>query len=476
MKRTFALHCALVAMLVSACGADTEYDEIKITVAETGMSRSSVCLDVNSNLACDADEPQAMLGTDGIAVILVPENSVLDNKLWIAEMDDGGVGAEPLRLLAPAMARRIDGLSSLVASTWLANPSRDFDAAATDTALRLGLTSAEDMLQSSDISARRLRFEALDVLSIDLWTQGATAGANSGSGSQAIRSRLSALGEAVTDVLRRYDVSPEGDVLATVSTRTLRHEVRESIAPTECPVNVPVLVKVDTVGGAAILNKEDFVNATITIGASVEFGPEFSAPTQIRGRGNSTWTMPKKPYRLKLSKKSSLLGMPEERDWALLANYADKSLMRNAIAFCMGQMLGFAYTPRWRAVELELNGAYQGVYQLVEHLETGGQRVDIGNDGENGQGFLIEIDHRRDADLTFISRMGVPFAIKSDATSSQFGEIVSVVDELETTLFPNGFAGAVGVAYRESLDTEAAVDFYLVTTSPRSSARRRPRA
>ena len=52
---------------------------------------------------------------------------------------------------------------------------------------------------------------------------------------------------------------------------------------------------------------------------------------RIRGRGNSTWGMPKKPVKLKFDTKSEVLGMPAEKDWALLANYADKSLLRNSL-------------------------------------------------------------------------------------------------------------------------------------------------
>ena len=50
----------------------------------------------------------------------------------------------------------------------------------------------------------------------------------------------------------------------------------------------------------------------------------------IRGRGNSSWTdMPKKSYKIEFINKQEMLGMPKDRDWALIANYADKTLMKN---------------------------------------------------------------------------------------------------------------------------------------------------
>lgn len=70
--------------------------------------------------------------------------------------------------------------------------------------------------------------------------------------------------------------------------------------------------------------------------------------------------MPKKPYRLRLGEAASLLGMPADRDWALLANYADKSLVRNRLAMELGLRFGLSYSPRSQFVELDFNGEYEG--------------------------------------------------------------------------------------------------------------------
>ena len=114
-------------------------------------------------------------------------------------------------------------------------------------------------------------------------------------------------------------------------------------------------------------SKENYVQATMTI---KEKGKEPSKlSTRIRGRGNATWTYPKKPYRLKLDEKSPLLGMNEHKDWVLLANYCDKSLLRTGISFKLSELMGFAWTPDSRFVELVLNDEYMGNYQLVEQIK-----------------------------------------------------------------------------------------------------------
>lgn len=54
--------------------------------------------------------------------------------------------------------------------------------------------------------------------------------------------------------------------------------------------------------------------------------------------------IPKKPYRLKLDKKTSILGLPEAKNRVLLANFQDYTLMTNAVAMKIGQLLGLPFT------------------------------------------------------------------------------------------------------------------------------------
>ena len=76
----------------------------------------------------------------------------------------------------------------------------------------------------------------------------------------------------------------------------------------------------------------------------------------IRGRGNTSWTdMPKKSYKIEFTNKQEILGMPKDRDWALIANYADKTLMKNYLAYHLSAELGALFAPRCDFVELYLN-------------------------------------------------------------------------------------------------------------------------
>ena len=238
-------------------------------------------------------------------------------------------------------------------------------------------------------------------------------------------------------------------------------------AAAECPSVEVTPIRIDTQGAAPILSKDDYVDATLRVGNGGE-----AIQTRIRGRGNSTWTMPKKPYRLKLDKKTALLGMAADKDWALLANYSDKTLMRNSVAFCMSRMLGMAWTPDSRYVELTLNGDYVGSYQLTEHVKTGPDRVDIGEEstlaGDPGMGFLLEIDARLDEVFWFHSTQGVPYTVKSDLVAEQLPAITDYVAQVEAALFGSDFTNA-DTGYERYLGTDTLIDLYLINELMRNT-------
>ena len=123
----------------------------------------------------------------------------------------------------------------------------------------------------------------------------------------------------------------------------------------------------------------------------------------IRGRGNSTWGYPKKPYALKLDSKSSLLGMPKHKRWVLLANWMDRTLLRNDVTFELSRRVEMDYTVRGQYVEVILNGEHKGNYYLCEQIKIDKNRVnitemestDVAGDAITG-GYLIELDTHYD--------------------------------------------------------------------------------
>ena len=97
----------------------------------------------------------------------------------------------------------------------------------------------------------------------------------------------------------------------------------------------------------------------------------------IRGRGNGTWGMSKRPYKIKFEEKQDLFGMGKNKTWLLLANYFDNSLIRNWLTAWLGEAMGMEYSPRGVFVELVMNGEYLGNYYLCEQVQISKHRLAI---------------------------------------------------------------------------------------------------
>lgn len=111
------------------------------------------------------------------------------------------------------------------------------------------------------------------------------------------------------------------------------------------------------------------------------FEPEKAAQSgrleYIKGRGNTTFDHPKKPYQIKFPKKKSMLGMGTAKKWVLLADYWDISLLRNRITLDLAKAAGMRYTPASAHVDLYLNGRYRGLYLMTEKIEVSQNSVSI---------------------------------------------------------------------------------------------------
>ena len=140
------------------------------------------------------------------------------------------------------------------------------------------------------------------------------------------------------------------------------------------------VVYINTEGGQAITSKEKYIDAEMIVQGNETYNSKttklYSGATEIRGRGNSTWGQPKKPYRLKLDKKTDLLGMGKSKHWVLLANYLDESLQRNTLAYNLSGAMGMEQMSTV-FVDVVLNGDYVGNYQLCENIRVDPTRVDI---------------------------------------------------------------------------------------------------
>ena len=175
---------------------------------------------------------------------------------------------------------------------------------------------------------------------------------------------------------------------------------------TEYSGTLPVMY-IETQNHASITSKENYISGTVYINALNTGYDDFASPSaplsmQIKGRGNWTWNgFDKKPYKIKFADKYTLLGMPANKHWCLMA-HADDDLgyLRNAIGFQISEYLHMLWTPHYVPVEVFLNGKYWGLYFLTEQIRIGKNRLPIKELEDNCSnpdsitgGWLVEIDN-----------------------------------------------------------------------------------
>lgn len=192
----------------------------------------------------------------------------------------------------------------------------------------------------------------------------------------------------------------------------------------------------------------------------------------IRLRGNASLQFPKKPYRLKFASKHSVLQSPASaKNWTLINNYGDKTLMRNMVAFRISEMMGMPYTPFCKAVDLFFNGEYKGCYQLCDKIEVKKGRVDIqkmDSTAINGEaltgGYLWEMDYQGAYEKNWIrSSRGVWVVLHYPDPDKMVAEQKAYIKQFYQGLEDAAYkASASDTTWREKIDYPTFSRYFLI--------------
>ena len=223
---------------------------------------------------------------------------------------------------------------------------------------------------------------------------------------------------------------------------------------------------IDTKNHQQITSKYSYVDAHMKLAEDVvtrSAGDVVEADLQIKGRGNTTWSskVDKKSYRLKFSEKISLLDEHKDKSWVLLANFYDKTMLRNQIASYMGSISLLDYTPKFHFVELILNEKYNGTYQLGDKIKVSKHRVNVGDDG-----FLLEFDARSTSgDISLkVNHQQCPIVIKEpevEVGDEKYNYVRDYVLKAEECLFSTHFSDP-NIGWQSYMDMDSFVDWYLI--------------
>ena len=244
------------------------------------------------------------------------------------------------------------------------------------------------------------------------------------------------------------------------------------------------LGSVDAMNGDPQHSTECYGNMTVNIpeGYKAEYtDEELTSQTYemeyIRGRGNSTWDAPKKPYKVKLKKKASLLGMGANKHWGLIANYYDYSLLRNKYTYWLGEKLNMEFTPKCVFVDVVMNGSYLGSYCLSELVRLDENRVDLDELDESVTsgdeltgGYLLNCDSEP-KDSFFTVNYGDEESVSYSVESPDFDEamvpeqleyIKNYVQNIYDAVYSDDLCDKNGVRYSEYLDVDSMIDYYII--------------
>ena len=229
--------------------------------------------------------------------------------------------------------------------------------------------------------------------------------------------------------------------------------------------NLP-LISIRTENSVFPTSKEVEINCKIII--TNEGKIETNEEATIRTRGKSTsMASDKKPYRIKFNTQQQILGLKGTyKKWTLIANFYDKALMRNAIAFKISELMKFEYTPRCLPVDLILNGDYRGNYYLCDQIEVGKNRINIDkmektdiNEPNLSGGYFLEVDGGGSfyGYKSYKTDKGIQWTInypqEEDIVQEQINYITSKFNKFESEIYNGNY---------DSIDLDSYSKFFLV--------------
>lgn len=220
-----------------------------------------------------------------------------------------------------------------------------------------------------------------------------------------------------------------------------------------------------------------------------------TATSMTRLRGNTSQGYPKKPFAVKLGKKAGMLGMPKHKRWVLLANWKDKSLIRNHIAFGIARLFtenlegSIPWNVRGQFVELVYNGVHVGNYYLCEQIKIDENRLNISEPYETKNafsgdwtdyGYLLESDDYYDEPAKFTTNHSIPFMFKDDVDANNviLNAAKAMILDIEDKIY-KGYKGTSSTGFAdayEKFDLPSMIDQLLIYEMTMNAEFRHPKS
>lgn len=214
-------------------------------------------------------------------------------------------------------------------------------------------------------------------------------------------------------------------------------------------------ISLEEINSLPIDNKYPDNTATFTIGQNtIVFNN-----VEIKGRGNHTWTLPKKPYQIKLQHKANLFNFGSAKKWVLLADYSDETHLRNSTAFFLQHLLNSENPIDGQHIELYINDTYHGLYYLSEKVEISKNRINL----KDPLGIIAELDnlHNTDETCAYHSKNGncltIQDVVNSDNSTIAIESFTNKFNELESAIEAKDYQSITQI-----IDIDSFAKYYLL--------------
>lgn len=245
-------------------------------------------------------------------------------------------------------------------------------------------------------------------------------------------------------------------------TRTRYHSIR--VIPY---AGIPVII-VSTDGNRSIESKEYWQKAEMMVYGMDKCPDKIdSIQVKLHGNGTAVASIPKKAFNIKFEKRTSVLGMKKHKRWVALANYRDRTLIRNAVASRLGKLSSnLEWIPKFEFAMVILNGQFNGLYQISEQIKIDKNRLAIDELDSTSTnitgGYLLELDSKFDEPFKFMTQYQKwPVNIKSPddkvCTEEQLNYITDYYNTIEDHLAKKEYDKAY-----ELIDLDSFIDYFIV--------------
>ena len=270
--------------------------------------------------------------------------------------------------------------------------------------------------------------------------------------------------ELDASVILRHDISVLNKTLNIAEGVDIPLEAVDSLVVRKIDIPTVRITLIDYPEATMLWEKELYLNATVEIEGNGFIDDVPETILKIKGRGNTTWGMPKKPMRLKFDKKIQIGNLTKAKNYVLLNNYIDPSLMKNAVVMWLSEQLDMPYSNHGLPCNVYMNGHYAGSYLMTEKVGINSGSVDI----DEATGMLFELSVEYDEPYKFRSEsLGLPVMVKDpDFDELYENDPTGLTPSERLSLWQADFNRAESLAINkrgiEAFDIESFANYYLV--------------